>query len=138
MIEVTGDLWGYPVAYRCITTNGFVKKDGSCVMGRGCAKEATERYPGIEFDLGKLITKYGNIVMKPRDGLYTFPVKHKWWEKADLNLIKQSTAQLFYILQDKVECVIPRPGCGNGGLKWDDVKPILKDLPDNYKVITYD
>jgi len=61
--EITGDLFdhiGYVDAI-CITTNGFVKKDGCCVMGRGCAKEATVRYPMIEMILGDRIKNFGNV-----------------------------------------------------------------------------
>ena len=40
MREVVGNLWTYPADIRVITTNGTVKNDGTCVMGRGCAAEA--------------------------------------------------------------------------------------------------
>ncbi len=43
MKEDFGDLWDFD-GIIAITTNGFVKKDGSCVMGRGCAKEAALRF----------------------------------------------------------------------------------------------
>ena len=45
----------------CITTNGFVKKDGCAVMGRGCAQEAKNRYPNINKLLGIHINTKGNI-----------------------------------------------------------------------------
>lgn len=64
MKEATGDLWTFPADWRVITTNGFVKKNGECVMGRGCAKEATLRYPRIAKELGNFITLYGNKVWK--------------------------------------------------------------------------
>lgn len=68
MKELTGDLFR-PNSYRpiigvpnaiCITTNGFVKKDGRAVMGRGCAKTALDLWPEIDLDLGYLITMSGN------------------------------------------------------------------------------
>ena len=142
MIEVVGDLWTYPADWRVITTNGFVKTNGECVMGRGCAKEAKEKYPGLPLIVGSIIKHWGNVV-RPIEiyKLFTFPVKHNWWEKADPELIKQSAekfAEIIFGQFDETEIVMPRPGCGNGGLKWEDVKPLLESLPDNVKVITHD
>ena len=42
MIEIKGSLFNEPCDAFCITTNGFIKKDGTCVMGRGCAKQAAD------------------------------------------------------------------------------------------------
>ena len=33
------------------------------------------------------------------------------------------------------EIYLPKVGCGNGGLKWEDVKPHLKFLDDRFIVI---
>ena len=117
-----------------ITTNGFVKRSGEAVMGRGCAYEATQKLPNIARRLGSCITKWGNRVFYFKaQGLITFPVKHHWAEEADLKLIAKSCAQLMHIL-DKfgIKAVyLPRPGCGNGRLSWDEVRPILEPLLDN-------
>lgn len=60
-----------------ITTNGFVKKSGECVMGRGCAKQATSLYPRIAKTLGTLIRNKGNHVhlIKEDPNILSFPVK---------------------------------------------------------------
>lgn len=140
MIEVTGNLWTYPADWRIITTNGFVKKNGECVMGRGCAAEAKVKWPSLPKELGTLLHNSGNQVFRLEQyKLYTFPVKHNWYEKADQKLIEQSVAQILPSVRFSGELtfVMPRPGCGNGGLKWDDVKPLLEPLPDNVKVITF-
>jgi hypothetical protein len=143
MIEATGDLWTYPADWRVITTNGFVKKNGECVMGRGCAKEAAKKWPELPKALGDHIKKHGNTLgIDEERKLIFFPVKHNWWEKADVELIKANAVLLHNFFGknrmwlDKT-CVMPRPGCGNGGLKWEDVKPLLEVLPDNVTVITY-
>ena len=62
MIEITGDLFDVPCDAFCITTNGFIKKNGECVMGRGCAKTAATRWPDIRKRLGNLIRTNGNNV----------------------------------------------------------------------------
>lgn len=152
MIEVTGNLWTYPADVRVITTNGFVKKDGTCVMGRGCALEAAKMYPQIPAILGDKLRFHGgsnvpHILLgnTPHGTLVSFPVKHNWFEKADLDLIKRSALDLVDLInemdfgaEDHPVVVIPRPGCGNGQLKWEDVKPILEPiLDDRFHVITF-
>jgi len=78
MKEAYQDLWNGTVVV--ITTNGFVKTNGECVMGRGCARQAAARYPEIPAQIGGLILRYGNRVfnlgVKP-DGkrILSFPVK---------------------------------------------------------------
>jgi hypothetical protein len=140
MKEITGDLWDYwkiPDTAICITTNGFVKANGECVMGRGCALEAKARMPMIASVLGALINKHGNHVHRIYDGLYSFPVKHAWYEKADLKLIERSCKEISDLATEK-HIVIPRPGCGNGKLSYSDVCPILeKELDDRFSVITF-
>jgi len=143
MKEVTGNLWDYTQwpseqFFRCITTNGTVKKDRTVVMGRGCAFEAKKAHPGIEATLGKMVTKAGNIVHYLGHAIYSFPVKHNWHEKADLDLIKQSAQQLKQIADANptLHFILPRPGCGNGQRQWEDVKPVIEFLPDNVLVIT--
>jgi hypothetical protein len=138
--EAKGDLWTWPADWRVITTNGFVKKNGECVMGRGCAKEAALKNPKLPKILGDKIKANGNVFQWLDGNIFAFPVKHNWWEKADLELIKQSARELEGWADDEPNetFLLPRPGCGNGQLKWEDVKPLLKNLPDNVTVITHE
>ena len=139
MQEVTGDLWTYPADFRVITTNGDVRHDGACVMGRGCAKEAAGKWPNLPYELGMMIKINGNHVFYLDDyRLFTFPVKHHWNEPADLKLIIRSVLD-FRVLLHGVDAtyVMPRPGCGNGQRTWEEVKPLLQDLPDNVHVIDF-
>ena len=146
MREIKGNLWDYwdHDHIICITTNGFVKKNGECVMGRGCAAECVKRIPGVAKYLGRMIEHFGNHVQymtdKPLPIVVSFPVKHNWWERADLDLIKRSTNELLDLWNNGLthkEVIIPRPGCGNGGRTWEEVKPILSILPDEFAVITF-
>jgi len=143
--EIIGDLWDFykqPYHTILITTNGTIKSDGSVVMGRGCAKEAADRFPRLPKILGKLISEGGNhIHFIPSAMIYSFPVKHNWWEKADLELIRQSAEELARLAWPggfETNYILPRPGCGNGGRDWEtEVKPILEPiLPKNVKVIS--
>lgn len=129
------DLWQYPADVRVITTNGTIRKDGKCVMGAGCAKEAKLRYPGIDTLLGNDIITNGNRVQViwQEPTIVAFPVKHHFYQKADLTLIRESACQLVQ-LADRMNwkaVVMPRPGCGNGGRWWlAEVRPILIDILD--------
>lgn len=141
MIEIAGNLWDLRDDNHviCITTNGFVKKNGEAVMGRGCALEAVQRDSTLPFRLGQHIRAKENVPMWLSRRMVSFPVKHNWWEAADLVLIQESA---YWLLQEaknlpQLWFVLPRPGCGNGRLKWEDVKPAIDFLPDNVQVINY-
>lgn len=176
MKEIRGNLWDHlnQVDALCVTTNGFVKKNGQAVMGRGCALEAKNRWPVIAGILGRNIKAKGNVPhMLARESdtdVWSFPVKgsgmrvweqveviryavphmhHRlqapctipgWALKADLQLIAKS-ARYMVDLGNKGyfdECIIPRPGCGAGGLSWRDVQPVLAEiLDDRFSIITY-
>lgn len=121
---------GYTV---CVTTNGFVKKDNKCVMGAGVAKIIRDNVKGLDLKLGrKLIDTGENIPFWfPEERIISFPVKHNWWEKADLELIRKSCqhlVNLFDQLADTKQGIIflPIPGIGNGQLKKEEVLPILE------------
>jgi hypothetical protein len=146
MKEAKGNLWTFPADYRAITTNGAVRNDGACVMGRGCALEAKTKYPRIPYELGDAIVRGGNHVHRLSFGLVSFPVKHHWREQADLGLIERSAMELmdFLWLMSSVRklpltVVMPRPGCGNGSRDWEsEVRPVIAPvLDDQVTVITF-
>ena len=141
MKEIKGNLWDYydKGEWIVITTNGSIKNNGACVMGRGVAKDARDRFPNLDKVLGKAIQVFGNqlFVLNSLTGmrLISFPVKHNYYEKADLNLIEKSCKQLSFVTRPNMTIYLPRPGCGNGGLDWKDVKPILEKYLDNRFVV---
>lgn len=145
------DLWKmspeeYP-ALKLITTNGQTRKDGACVMGRGCARQARDMIPGIDYKLGELLRKYGNRVFRLGalpDGshLGSFPVKNHWKNYADLELIERSAHQLVEIVQSfgYKRVVLPCPGVGNGGLSYERyVKPVLEPVlsDDRFYIVSF-
>ena len=145
MREAFGDLWKSDAYALCLTTNGTIKRNGHGVMGRGIAWQATQRYPDIARLLGVGLTTSGNhvhMLITREDGrpIYSFPVKHMWDERADMNLIERSAHELVAEadLLDFPSIALPRPGCGNGGLKWEDVKPIIEPiLDDRFVIVEY-
>ena len=145
MKEASGDLWkiGANADAIVITTNGTVKKNGEAVMGRGCAQEAAVRFPDLPKFLGKRLVVFNDVKVFSFGNwtLVTYPVKHEWWQKADMGLIAKSALELVFFAEkhEWENVVMPRPGCGNGGLSWWAVRPILEEvLDDRFTAVTYE
>jgi hypothetical protein len=140
MKEVRGDLWSYEDRKGfiiLIPTNGFIKNDGTGVMGAGVARQAAERYPDLPRLLGESLQRRGNVVSRLTQQFYSFPTKHEWMDDSDLKLIRKSTKRLRAIAEanPNIKYILPKPGTGNGRLAWEKVKPIVETLPDNVFVI---
>jgi len=158
MREQVGDIWEIECAARCVTTNGELLSDRlTAIMGRGVALQAKERYPWMPKLLGGLLRAHGNHVydLGSWDGarLISFPTKHYWRESSDLRLIRQSCKELRSLIFPETGMIdgmprpkdfpaitgivaLTRPGCGNGNLSWDSVKPILEqELPESNFVV---
>ena len=150
MKEEFGNIWEMEADARCISTNGEVNQKGEAIMGKGVALQAKVHCPGIETEIGKHLQETGNHVyliasfsanlMRYKMLYYyyfTFPTKNKWKESSSLPLIENSCLELISII-NRVKfkrVLLPRPGCGNGGLKWENVKPAIQDLLDDRVVI---
>lgn len=139
MKEIIGDLWTFE--NKCITTNGMLTKQGLAIMGKGIALEARLRHPDLPYILGQLIKEKGNHVYFLKIGYISFPTKNDWKNNSSLELIERSCIELIDLVNDPwyqiTEVVLPKPGCGNGGLDWKVVKPILeKYLDDRFSVIS--
>jgi hypothetical protein len=134
MFEITGDIWEYAeTAIIVITTNGSLTKDGRAIMGRGVARQAAARGYGLAENLGRLIALHGSHVFDLGSGIVTFPVEETAWSLPDLRIISRSAEEL-RLLADRnrwSRIVVPRPGCGGGGLAWHEVKPLLEPWFDN-------
>jgi hypothetical protein len=144
MKEITGDLWDFHAQghYICITTNGTVRRDGACVMGRGIAKQAASRFPQFPYAVGKELLFYGPpsrgllnfpVFVFPEWRLITFRVKWHWGDTADMELIDR-TARLLSTderVANMDHVYLPRPGCGNGHLQWSDVRAVIAPILDD-------
>lgn len=107
------------------------------VMGKGVALECKTRYPQVfeiyktecnnkRFNIGDILTirayKNSNPIL-----IVNFPTKQHWKNPSKLEWIKMGLPQL----KDTIErhaissIAIPPLGCGNGGLDWTLVKPLI-------------
>ncbi len=129
MREVWGDIWDYRgEAVLAITTNGQVTRSGGAVMGRGVAAQAARLFPHLSMTLGALLVERGNHVHMLGNGIVSFPVEHTPYENPDLGLIARSARELAALADQEgwTKVVVPRPGCGGGGLSWHEVRPLLE------------
>lgn len=112
------------------------------VMGKGIALDFKKKYPGM-FDEYQTLCKEGRV--KPgqpylyRDlagnSIINFPTKDNWRSPSKFSYITKGLKWFQQSYQELgiTSVAFPPLGCGNGGLKWDDVGPemyrALKDLP---------
>ncbi len=154
----TGNMWS---AYDdadlfVISTNAAIKRNGALVMGRGIARQARNRFPGLDTALGQQILsvcgnpsaslrpgqgQYGLIVSPrwPEARLGAFQVKQHYSQPASLELIRHSTAMLcaWCTEQPTSMVAVNFPGIGNGRLRREDVLPIVAQLPDKVTIWEY-
>lgn len=138
MFEKVGDIWEYSATgVIAITTNGSLTRDGRAVFGRGVAKQAALRFAGLAENLGRRLAEQGNHVYDLCNAIVSFPVEETPWSLPDLRIIARSACEL-RSLADRTgwqQIVVPRPGCGGGGLLWKDVKPLLEPYFDHRFIV---
>ncbi len=136
MQEKTCNLWSESAEFRCIPTSAALSDDGEAVFETKVGKEAAKNFTGLALDLGRLIASRGNHCHLILAGVVSFPVQQYQWSGPSLQIIERSARELAGIVGD-AKTLLPRPGCGPGGLSWEDVSKVLASLPDNVFVIQH-
>jgi O-acetyl-ADP-ribose deacetylase (regulator of RNase III) len=103
------------------------------VMGAGIAYKFKEWYPDMFEDYHRICKlnnmKIGHMHVFKNENkiIINFPTKTHWKYPSKLHFISKGIEGLHKtILYEKINSIaIPPLGCGNGGLKWSDVKPII-------------
>lgn len=108
------------------------------VMGKGIALMFKERFPEAfleykaackneEVQVGQMLLSYNPEFTGPRYIIH-FPTKKHWRNPTQLEWVESGLVALKeLILKEKMKSVaIPPLGCGNGGLKWEQVKPMIE------------
>ena len=109
----------------------------NCVgtMGKGLALEFKKRFP-TPSKIYIEACKRGEVrlgTMHVVDGyekpiIISFPTKQHWRDSSRLQSIVSGLDDLRLVIQEKQikSVAVPALGCGNGGLRWADVKPEIQ------------
>ncbi len=111
------------------------------VMGKGLAKEFKRLYPDMfesyqrSCESGELNVGNLHIYKTPNKWIMNFPTKKNWRSSSQLEYIEAGLKKFVdqYEKLGITSIAFPLLGCGNGGLEWAEVKPLmeqyLKRLP---------
>jgi O-acetyl-ADP-ribose deacetylase (regulator of RNase III) len=123
------------------------------VMGKGIALQFKQAFPenfrqyekacrASEVQPGRMFTVPTGSLFYPRY-IINFPTKRHWRGKSKIEDIKSGLKALIAEVQQLgiSSIAIPPLGCGNGGLDWAEVKPLIEstfaELPE-VKVVIFD
>ncbi|MBS1556510.1 MAG: macro domain-containing protein [Bacteroidetes bacterium] len=124
------------------------------IMGKGVALQFKEHFP-LNFKLyqkaceagalklGKVFVTETGQLTGPRY-IVNFPTKADWRSFSKLNTIADGLDDLVRVIREKniQSIAVPPLGCGNGGLDWQEVKPLivskLSPLSNSVKIEVYE
>jgi len=109
------------------------------IMGKGIALQFKQAFPDNfkayakacragEVRPGKMLIVPTNKSLNPKF-IINFPTKRHWKEASRIEDIKAGLDSLINDIQELgiASIVIPPLGCGNGGLEWSEVRPLIED-----------
>jgi len=123
------------------------------VMGKGIALQFKVAFP-LNYKLyqkackqgvvktGKMFVTETGYLAGPKY-IINFPTKADWRTSGRIEYIEQGLEDLVRVIKEKniKDIAIPALGCGNGGLDWKDVKPLIEkklgQLSDSVKIEVY-
>jgi len=112
-----------------VTINTCHKKNGDAVMGAGIAKEAAILFPTLPSLLGKCLRDSPNkhVWYWVENNLFLLVTKLDWRYPSNMNLLRTSLTAMSNIIlpNDNLNILMPKIGCGLGGLNWNEVKPLI-------------
>lgn len=108
------------------------------VMGKGIALQFKQAYPNMfteyqkacrreEVQPGKMHVVETKSLFNPKF-IINFPTKRHWKNRSRMEDIESGLADLINVVKHlKIKSIaVPPLGCGNGGLKWSDVRPKIE------------
>lgn len=115
------------------------------VMGKGLAAAFKERHPEMFFEYRKLC-KRGDLepgsswLWKGTDQwVLNFATKKHWRNPSKIEYVRSGLNEFreTYESLGIREIAFPRLGCGNGGLDWREVRPLMVDLLHDLPISVY-
>lgn len=107
------------------------------IMGKGIALQFKKAYPDMfkayakacqegKVAVGKMFVWENNTMFGPRY-IINFPTKEDWRKPSKLKYIQDGLQDLIEVIRKhKITSIaVPPLGCGNGGLDWREVKPLI-------------
>lgn len=108
------------------------------VMGKGIALQFKNKWPANfaqyaaaceagEMRPGRMFVHDSGGLVKPHY-IINFPTKEHWRGPSKLSFIREGLADLItHVRRLKIRSIaIPPLGCGNGGLEWTEVRPLIE------------
>lgn len=109
------------------------------VMGKGIAllfkdafprnfKEYADACKRGEVEVGRMFVTATGELIGPK-WVINFPTKKHWRQRTKIEWITEGLGNLRKVLEEESigSIAIPPLGCGNGGLDWRDVRPVIED-----------
>lgn len=136
---IVGDLWEQ-TGYLVVPINLTVNKYGHAVMGRGVARQCTDRYNGMAEYVGSYVSpSQPRLIYDDIYNLIFLPVKYHWSDKADISLITNMVSSLSEVHYSAKEVFLPLLGCGFGELEPLPVLTVLAEhLDDRFTLVLKD
>lgn len=113
------------------------------VMGAGLAKQMKQRFPDMYREYrelcedGSLLMGGYSVHAAQYPAIINIPTKYHWKSSADFEMIKESLRAITnahnhrFSLLDIHSVAFPLLGCGLGGLKEQDVLPMMVEFLEN-------
>lgn len=107
------------------------------VMGKGLALQFKQRFPA-NFEAYAAACRRGEVKIgamfvfatgvPPPRFIFNFPTKRHWRAPSQIEYVRDGLVALVKELRARSirSVAIPPLGCGNGGLSWEDVKPLIE------------
>ncbi len=110
------------------------------VMGKGIALQFKEAFPHNykmyadtckrhELAPGKLLAVWDNNLLLGKRLIINFPTKTHWRKPSEYSFVEDGLVALRELIaEEKISSIaLPPLGCGNGGLDWNVVRPMIEE-----------